>query len=70
MKSGNADEIVYYGKSTDDVLVGDWDGDGEDTFAVRRGNMYYIKNSVSNGVADQVTAYGRSDDEVYVGSWQ
>ena len=34
--SGVADEAFSYGKTSDTVLVGDWDGDGKDTFMVRR----------------------------------
>ncbi|MCD8365699.1 MAG: InlB B-repeat-containing protein, partial [Clostridiales bacterium] len=34
LKSGSADKVISYGKSTDEVLVGDWDGDGKDTLAV------------------------------------
>ncbi|MDD9205633.1 hypothetical protein PU560_04010, partial [Georgenia sp. 10Sc9-8] len=48
---------------------GDWDGDGEDTFAVRRGFTYHVKNSLTGGEADLVLNYGRTDDEVYVGDW-
>ena len=67
--SGNADYIAVYGKSTDEVLVGDWDGDGVDTLCVRRGNTYYFKNSIASGSADEVISYGKSTDEVLVGDW-
>ncbi|MDK6591654.1 hypothetical protein, partial [Actinotignum timonense] len=53
----------------DEVLVGDWDGDGVDTFAVRRGNVFYVKNSLASGEADSVFSYGRAGDEVLVGDW-
>ncbi|WP_418606417.1 hypothetical protein [Georgenia sp. SUBG003] len=49
--------------------MGDWDGDGTDTFAVRRGNAYHIKNSISGGPADRVVYYGKAGDEVVVGDW-
>ncbi|MCD8134180.1 MAG: hypothetical protein LUE19_10085, partial [Clostridiales bacterium] len=60
-----------YGRATDEVLVGDWDGDGVDTLAVRRnGNIYYFSNSISNPDADvTVVSYGRATDAVYVGTW-
>ncbi|MCD7981948.1 MAG: N-acetylmuramoyl-L-alanine amidase [Clostridiales bacterium] len=67
--SGDADYIAVYGKSTDEVLVGDWNGDGVDTLCVRRGNTYYFKNSISEGSADIEIDYGRSTDEVLVGDW-
>ncbi|MCC8081986.1 MAG: N-acetylmuramoyl-L-alanine amidase [Lachnospiraceae bacterium] len=69
ISSGSADFIVFYGRSTDEVLVGDWDGDGVDTLCVRRGNAYYFSNSLSSGDADKVIYYGRDTDEVLVGDW-
>ncbi|WP_187120104.1 BNR repeat-containing protein, partial [Actinomyces polynesiensis] len=69
LRNGPADRVVVYGKSCDQVLVGDWDGDGVDTLAVRRGNRYYFKNSVSGGNADRVITYGRTGDDVLVGDW-
>ncbi|MCD8132282.1 MAG: hypothetical protein LUE19_00275, partial [Clostridiales bacterium] len=63
-------QVIDYGRSTDEVLVGDWDADGKDTLCVRRGNSYYFSNSLKNGAADQVVGYGRSTDDVYAGTWQ
>ena len=45
MTSGPADSVIGYGEAGDEVFVGDWDGDGVDTFAVRRGNVFYLKNT-------------------------
>ncbi|MCD7981148.1 MAG: hypothetical protein LUF32_02350 [Clostridiales bacterium] len=74
--SETADVKFIYGKSTDEVLVGDWDGDGVDTIAVRRGNTYYFLNVASEDivsgesyVADAELTYGKSTDEVLVGDW-
>ena len=58
-----------YGRVNDVVLVGDWDGDGADTLAVRRGHTYYFKNSLVGGQADVELRYGRDDDVVLVGDW-
>lgn len=69
LNPGEADEVIVYGRPGDVVLVGGWDGDGVDTFGVRRGNIYYLKNSISSGNADVTIAYGRPDDEVLVGDW-
>ena len=46
-----------------------WDGNGQDTFAVRRGNVFYVRNSTTTGVADIVFGYGKAGDEVLVGDW-
>ncbi|MDD9207717.1 CAP domain-containing protein, partial [Georgenia sp. 10Sc9-8] len=53
----------------DVVLVGDWDGDRDDTFAVRRGVTYYVANEIRGGEADQVATYGRVEDTALVGDW-
>ncbi|MDY5132118.1 hypothetical protein R6G99_11670, partial [Actinotignum timonense] len=58
-----------YGRAGDEVLVGDFDGDGKDTFAVRRGNTFYVQNSLVGGNAEQVFSYGRAGDEVLVGDF-
>ena len=58
-----------FGRAGDEVFVGDWDGNGTSTFAVRRGNVFSIRNSVTTGVADVVFGYGRAGDEVLVGDW-
>lgn len=69
LSNGPADLTVSYGKATDEVLVGDWDGDGVDTLCVRRGNTYYFKNSLADGEADTVVKYGKKDDVVLAGDW-
>lgn len=69
LSDGIADLTVPYGKANDEVLIGDWDGDGVDSLCVRRGNVYYFKNGLSGGEADYVVRYGRAGDEVLVGDW-
>lgn len=69
LSPGDADHVVTYGKNTDNVYIGDWDGDGKSTLMVRRGNTYYIKNKLNPGDADHVVTYGKTTDEVYVGDW-
>ncbi|MGO1740005.1 MAG: sialidase family protein, partial [Actinomycetaceae bacterium] len=64
-----ADHEFSYGRPGDQVLVGDWDGDGDDTLAVRRGNAYYLTNSLYGGDADVELTYGRASDTVLVGDW-
>ncbi|WP_222270597.1 SGNH/GDSL hydrolase family protein [Modestobacter marinus] len=58
-----------YGDPGDTVLVGDWNGDGTDTLAVRRGNHYFVKNDISTGFADADFFYGEPRDDVLVGNW-
>ncbi|PWG58915.1 hypothetical protein DF200_10325 [Bifidobacterium catulorum] len=40
-----------------------------DSLAVRRGNTYYFKYTISGGQADAVAAYGKANDKVLVGDW-
>ncbi|MDM8322797.1 hypothetical protein QUW48_04485, partial [Bifidobacterium pullorum] len=69
LSEGEANQVVLYGRSDDEVLVGDWDGDGRDTLAVRRGATYYIANTIKTGDADKVFTYGRTNDAVLTGDW-
>jgi len=64
-----ASHQAIYGRAYDRVLVGDWDGDGVDTLAVRRGSEYHFKNDLGGGPADRVVVYGRAADTVLVGDW-
>ncbi|MGC5615667.1 ExeM/NucH family extracellular endonuclease [Georgenia sp. Z1491] len=64
-----ADHEFSFGRPGDDVLVGDWDGDGSDTLAVRRGNSYFLSNTLYGGNADVELTYGRASDTVLVGDW-
>ncbi|MCW1069439.1 hypothetical protein OJ604_11590, partial [Streptococcus anginosus] len=69
LASGEADSVFSYGRAGDEVLVGDWDGDGVDTFAVRRGNVFYVKNSLASGAADTSFSYGRAGDATLAGDF-
>ncbi|WP_054952656.1 ExeM/NucH family extracellular endonuclease [Flaviflexus massiliensis] len=63
-------EIAFaYGRRGDEVLVGDWNGDGKDTLAVRRGNTIFVNNELKGGKADTSFNFGRDTDEVLVGDW-
>jgi L,D-peptidoglycan transpeptidase YkuD (ErfK/YbiS/YcfS/YnhG family) len=66
---GAANRVFRYGEPSDEVFVGDWDGNGTDTLAVRRGNAFYLKNDTTSGVADTVFSYGDPGDAVFVGDW-
>ncbi|MGO1737948.1 MAG: SpaA isopeptide-forming pilin-related protein [Actinomycetaceae bacterium] len=65
----NAEHEFSFGRVGDTVLVGDWDGDGADTLAVRRGNVYYVNNHLYGGDADVELTFGRAGDTVLVGDW-
>ncbi|SDN23529.1 Peptidase_C39 like family protein [Actinomyces ruminicola] len=67
--TSKATSVITYGRANDAVLVGDWNGDGKDTLAVRRGNYYFFSNTLSGGAADVVIIFGRATDKVIVGDW-
>ncbi|QDC25587.1 SpoIID/LytB domain-containing protein [Georgenia yuyongxinii] len=64
-----ANHVFQYGRDTDEVLVGDWDGDGADTLMVRRGATFYVSNDLAGGNAEQVFTYGRPGETILVGDW-
>lgn len=67
-----ADAVVTcsFAVNPDEILFGDWDGDGVDTLCVRRsGNMYYFQQNPGNAQAYVSVAYGKSTDMVYAGTW-
>ena len=69
LTGGNADTVITYGRDDDQVYVGDWDSDGKDSLAVRRGSTFYVKNTIASGVADEAFSYGKTSDTVLVGDW-
>ena len=64
-----ADHSFRFGRVNDEVFVGDWDGDGIDTIAVRRGKTFFVQNQLLGGNAEVQFNYGRLGDEVFVGDW-
>ncbi len=56
-------------RAGDQVLFGDWDGDGVTTVAIKRGNTFYFKNSLSSGQPDITLSYGNASDQAIVGDW-
>ncbi|MDD9207877.1 hypothetical protein PU560_15585, partial [Georgenia sp. 10Sc9-8] len=67
--SGVPDLALTYGRHDDEVFVGDWDGDGTDTLAIRRGATFHVRNALDGGPADVAFTYGRAGDVVLVGDW-
>ena len=69
LASGAADTVFSYGRVGDATLAGDFDGDGRDTFSIRRGNTIHVNNSLVSGNADYALPYGRVSDELFIGDW-
>ncbi len=67
--SAYANIVFDYANPAGRSYVGDWDGNGTDTFAVRRGKTYFIANAIRGGDADTTLNYGRAGDTTLVGDW-
>ncbi|GAA4288821.1 hypothetical protein [Georgenia daeguensis] len=65
----NANRVFTYGRADDRVYVGDWNGDGIDTLAVRRANVYHFANGPSGGPTSNSIVYGSAGDTVLMGDW-
>lgn len=63
-----ADFRSQYGRAGDEVLVGDWNGDGITSVGVRRGNTFLLSNNLA-GQAQITFSFGRASDTVLVGDW-
>ena len=66
---GQHDVFFSYGNPGEVVHIGDWDGDGIDTVAIQRGNVFYVRNSLTSGPADYSFTYGNVGDVILVGDW-
>ena len=55
--------------ATDEVVVGDWDGNGTTTPGVRRGTTFFLKNDFTGGGADVTFTFGELGDKVIVGKF-
>ncbi len=72
--SGVADTTVRFGLSADYPLVGDFDGDGDDTPAVfREENTFHLSNELRSGARATAVTYGSRDWRIaeypVVGDW-
>jgi len=67
--AGTTHHAFQYGRHADEVLIGDWDGDGTDSITVRRDDVFHVSNAPRGGDAESVFTYGRPDDDVLVGDW-
>ena len=67
---GIVDNSFRYGGSTDQIIQGDWNGDGKDGIAIFRpstGYWYFDYNL--DGIVDKSFRYGGSTDRIIVGKW-
>ena len=65
---GNPDHVFSYGRSSDKVVVGDWDGDGISTPGIIRGNTWFL-NDDFDAFAEHVFNFGSSTDRPIIGDW-
>jgi hypothetical protein len=56
--AGPPDVSVVYSRGRDTPVTGDWDGDGDDTLGVVRGEMWLLRNVLAGGTADISYTYG------------
>jgi hypothetical protein len=56
------------GVRTDEVFFGDWRGNGQATWAIKRGNDYYFQLSTAHNIWMKIT-YGSASDRFLVGDW-
>lgn len=63
-----ADVEFAFGAIGDEVIVGDWNGDGVDTVGIRRGTTFSLYDSFGGTPTYQFN-YGRLGDEVVIGDW-
>lgn len=68
---GAANTVVTYGVGRDRPVTGDWDGDGDDTLGLVRGDTWLLKNSIAGGNADITFGYGSASftELPVVGDW-
>ena len=68
--TGGAAEIAFKDdQPATQILIGDWNGDGVDSFGFRVSNTYALKNALAPTAPDITVPYGRATDVVLVGDW-
>ena len=66
---GSTYKTFYYGKSGDTPVIGDWDGDGNDTAGIFRDNTGQWYLASSSGSTYKTFFYGSSGDTPIIGDW-
>jgi len=69
---GAAETDFVFGEPGDIPFSGDFDGDGIDTFGMRRPSTgtVFLRNSLASGAADTTFSLGDPGDVVLAGSWE
>ncbi len=67
--SGIADMALNYGLAGDYPVIGDWDGDGDDTIGVYRNGTFLLRNSNTVGFAELNFPFGQAGDQPIAGDW-
>jgi len=67
--TGVANFSFAFGIAGDQVISGDWDGDGVDTVGVYRDGVFFLKNSNTIGFADITFAFGAPGSQPIAGDW-
>jgi PKD repeat protein len=67
---GIVDNSFRYGGSTDQIIQGDWNGDGKDGIAIfRPSSGYWYFDYNLDGIVDKSFRYGGITDRIIVGKW-
>lgn len=70
LTTGPAETSLVYGRVGDVTVMGDWDGDGDVTVGVVRGDRWLLRNSNTSGAADIEFRFPRIDGQIpVVGDW-
>jgi hypothetical protein len=64
---GDPDLTFFFGLGGDQVVVGDWDGDGRDTLGVRRGGKMFLTNVNATTIAEYEYFFGIAGDIAFGG---
>lgn len=65
----SADIAYTYGAPTDQIVVGDWNGDGVDTLGAVRGSLWLLTDRHGGGAATSTFMFGSPGDRAIAGDW-
>ena len=58
-----------FGSPGDEIIVGDWNGDGWDTLGARRGTQFVVTDRLDGAGPYRSASYGLVTDKAVVGDW-